>query len=184
VSASKLPSPPKPQAFPSTPPIPDAIDLLAETFNRPELLTDWECFLGWSQGSRHAQELRVYIWNHTPRSQSCKVTLLNLKRFSKSQQLYVDDSNIRLYAYDLISTYAAPEDQHTLYTIIEATSAQFAVLGVRRDHRLTKTREGQWQLNLKIRLGDRERRQDLVFFWDKTIGLAPLQIGENPRPSA
>lgn len=171
--ARQIPTAPTPAFSPPASPLAGSPNLGANMIKVPAPLTDREWRVCWSQ--QQNRELSVYVWNHTPNAETCTVILNSVKRFSESQQLYVDDTDIDLFPFQLFVARVVPEDDQTRYRIIETIPNGFMIRGKGRT--CGKYREGQWQLNLRMRAGNRERTQELVFLWARDVGLTALEIG-------
>lgn len=134
----------------------------------PEELLETECYVEWSLQSSQSK-LVASVWNITPRSIPCMLSLAKLQRWSEIQQAFVDHSPVHLYDFKIIRTMIAPEAPISV-ELVRHNGDNFCILGLERDRTQCGYRQAKWKCVLSLELGTKKRFQDLCFEWS-TEGL-------------
>jgi hypothetical protein len=138
----------------------------------PAPLTEPECRVFWSDEFSSPKSLWLSVWNGTPKSQYCFIRLISLKRWSDTQQQFVDVAPRRaLFAYPGFEVYrenVVPETGYPAKEIAQRKGERFELLGIERARSVSRSETGRWQIGFSIKLGERTRNQTLVFEWTAT----------------
>jgi hypothetical protein len=136
-------------------------------------LSEDECCACWSGTISSSKELWLTISNNTPNSSYCTVKLVSIQRWSEKQKQFIDTRPRSIvFAFDVYKGAVVPERTNPSVKLIEGSRMNFKILGLERGRTLSESVRGRWKLGLLIRLGERERRQELCFKWTKTSGLS------------
>src|ERR1035437_4483291 len=160
-------------SFPLSPSI-MGIGPLRSAPTRP--LSEDECCASWSGTISSSKELWLTISNNTPNSSYCTVKIVSIQRWSEKQKQFIDTRPRSIvFAFDVYKGAVVPERTNPSVKLIESSRKDFKILGLERGRTLSESVRGRWKLGLLIRLGERERRQELCFKWTKTSGLSQCQ---------
>jgi hypothetical protein len=139
----------------------------------PAPLSDSECRLEWSL-SESSTSLRFFVWNGTSHSSPCSVRLRNTQRWSVEQGVFVDALSIRPYSFEVLRSIVAPENSGVTCELVKSNGDSFEILSTTRGRPQSGSKRGIWRMEFSVKLGTRERIQNLDFEWTDTGGLVPI----------
>lgn len=133
----------------------------------PLPLSESECYAEWSEMSS-GSSLRLIVHNITPQQSHCTVTLMGVYRKSEIQggRFISEWSPLALYNFQVYRRDLRPEKRNPADEIVRTTKSGFEILSLERNRSIPRSEAGEWRLSLSIKLGQRERRQDLDFRWN------------------
>jgi len=144
-------------------------------------LSDDELYACWSDAMSSPEALWLSVYNNTPNSSYCAVTVVSIHRWSEKQKQFIDTRTHYLgFAFEVYKGMAVPEKTNRAEKLVICSKTGFEILGLERHRSFKGSDRGRWKLGLLLKLGTRERRQELCFKWN-TSGLSqcPCYNSEN-----
>jgi hypothetical protein len=135
-------------------------------------LSEDECYACWSDAMSSPKALWLSVYNNTPNSSYCTVTVVSIHRWSEKQKQFIDTRTHHLgFAFEVYKGMAVPERTNRAEKLVIRSRTSFEILGLERHRSFRRSDRGRWRIGLLLKLGTRERRQELCFKWN-TSGLS------------
>jgi hypothetical protein len=143
-------------------------------------LSEDECYACWSDTMSSTKELWLTVCNNSPNSSYSTITVISVHRWSDKQQQFIDTRTHYLgFAFEVYKGMAVPERRNRAEKVVICTRKGFEILGLERHRGFRGSDRGRWKIGLLIKLGTRERRQELCFKWN-TSGLSQCLCSNDP----